>query len=274
MDAFKESHAIKEFRHPAGGAAHMAGSAIGSRYMESTLKMGQSRCQRYDFLGDARRSRRRRAGLIVLAAAAIIVTAYFAIDHRSMAHTFTEGRVDIKLSNDGAFFSDSVAGTWVSPGNWAPGDELTASLHIRNYGNDPIAQASVDWINPDFGDPNLLDKIQVRRWRESGSGGDIDRLAQYGSACDSNGDGVLSAMELIEYGSVPLGVPSFTYGANAARSSGAALTPGGEAYVVEMTFRFMEDAGNEYQGASASFDLLVAASGGGDHGSDDESGDD
>jgi len=221
-------------------------------------------------LAGARRWQRRAA--LSLAAFGLMAAGFLLLDRDTMAHTFTEGKVDLKLSNDGGVFTDGVTGTWVSPDNWAPGDELTASLYIRNDGKERITLATVDWVNPGHGDPNLLDKVQVARWRESSGGSAVDRLAQYAPACDANGDGVLSAMELIEYGPIPLEAPAAASGRRGSSSSGNVLAPGGDPYVIEMAFRFMEDAGNEYQGASGSFDLRVSAMGG-DHGSDHDSDD-
>lgn len=174
---------------------------------------------------------------------------------------FTEGDVDIKLSNDGSAYTHGIGGTWVSPTNWAPGDELTASLYIRNDGPDDARQLFFDWVDPVYGSPNLLDKVEVTSWRETFGGSSVDRLPAGTAQCDTDGDGRLSLMELINAGGFIAAASPPTSSKKTNGKVPAVMPANGQPYILEMTFYFREDAGNEYQGTSASFDLRVATMG-------------
>lgn len=215
-----------------------------------------------------------RPALMAAAAVLVLLAGFFGFSNRTMAMKFSEGDVDIRLSNDGTAYSHGVNGTWVSPANWAPGDELTARLFIRNDGPEDAAQAFFDWTNPVYGEPNLLDKVEVISWSESADGYSADRLSAYKSLCDSNGDGCVTVMELVNAGSFPLGTELADTSTNnrpSDKHTHAVLPANGQPYVIEMSFRFMEDAGNEYQDTTGAFDLRVIMVGVESSGEDDSS---
>ncbi|MHB8966903.1 MAG: hypothetical protein ACYC5A_05415 [Thermoleophilia bacterium] len=204
------------------------------------------------------------------AAALLLLIVLFGFNNGTMAHQFTSGRVDIRLSNDGATYSNGVNRTWVSPQNWAPGDELTAQLFIRDSGRNRVGVLLADWTNPTYGDPNLLSVVEVTSWRESGDAFGVNRAPLYAAVHDGDGDGRLSIWELINAGPVELGhLPDGNSSYRGGGGSTCSIDESGGVYVVEMSFRFMEEAGNEYQGAEASFDLQINAAG--KYGSDSNS---
>ncbi|MHB0915686.1 MAG: hypothetical protein ACYC4M_08405 [Thermoleophilia bacterium] len=215
---------------------------------------------RRDNGGACRQRRIWRSAITATSAVTLMVAGFFGYSEMTMAHQFTKGKVDIQLSNDGITYSDGVTRTWVSPTNWAPGDELTAQLYISDTGKKAVESLLADWTNPAYGDPNLLDVVEVTSWRETADGLSVNRAPLYAVLYDDDGDGRLSLWELVNAGTISLGLPAgyiSSPGPDPVMSGG--IFPADGVYVVEMSFRFMEEAGNEYQGAAASFVLQITA---------------
>ncbi|MFZ3063276.1 MAG: TasA family protein, partial [Actinomycetota bacterium] len=80
------------------------------------------------------------SSLMVIALAAMLIGlgtfAYFSDTGTSNANTFTAGTLNLVLndSNPDAW-ADGASGTWNSPANWAPGEEVTATLRLANSGS-------------------------------------------------------------------------------------------------------------------------------------------
>ncbi len=216
--------------------------------------------------------------LLLISAAALLAGmgtfAYFSDTASSTGNTFTSGTIDMVLSDSDEAFSQGVTATWSSPANWAPGQEVDATINMKNMGSIAAKKVFADWNN--LTDPDgLASKIQVTWWSDStySSYNSVPDFLVY----DQNGDGQLSLYELVNGdafypGSVPVYEATFwcTEGGDPAdpNPDHNCLNPGGanswwnpaEPFSIRMKFKFMEDAGNAYQGKTASFDLSLVAS--------------
>lgn len=212
--------------------------------------------------------------------------AYFSDDGDSTANVFAAGTLDVQLSNDGVGgWADDVAATWVSPADWAPGDEFTDTLTFRNVGTVAAHSGLIDFQNGGCTVANMFEKIQVTSYAESYDGGTTwlenitGLVAVFGGVVP---DGKLSLWELINgdtttpgsqspspydlalYTPAPVGAPSGAgdHGAwgrddDVLPFGNPDILPGsqGALYTMKMTFKFMEDAGNAYQGATCTLNI-------------------
>lgn len=224
--------------------------------------------------------------LLMVTVAATVLSlgtfAYFSDSASSTGNTFSSGTLDLKLSDADETWANGVNATWSSPANWAPGQEVDATINLRNDGSIPAYDVPANWTNlSDQADPNGLSrKIQVTWMEDSTWVGSnyvsyfvnkYDHLSPYG-----NNDGKLSLYELAMGDSSGLNsVPGFdlrfyctengvepdpNFNNNGGHNC---LNPGGanswwdpaNPFSIRMKFKFMEDADNTYQGKTASFDL-------------------
>ena len=210
------------------------------------------------------------ASLLVIAVVAGLVGAgtwaYFSDTGTSSANTFTAGTLILKLWDANEDWADGVTATWQSPPGWAPGQQVTADIWLKNVGSVDAQVAYADFAKPDCGGgANLFNVIQVTAWKDSLDGFTADFVPAFTSVYDQptpSKDGKLSLWELINGDSYWAGSTSpweaVLY--NTDPVTGPALLPaGGGSYGMRMTFKFMETAGDEYQGASCTFDLVLKA---------------
>jgi len=189
---------------------------------------------------------------------------YFSSTKTSTGNTFTAGTLNLQLADNDEGWGDGVTATWSSPSNWAPGDNVTNTIHLRNTGSVPAEAVYAWWHN--LVDPNGLANVIEVTWLSDSTWIDHNSIDPFVKAYDSNGDGKLSLAELV-YGLSHYNSPK-TPDPNQARFyadedesyTHPVLTAyGGNVFDIKMTYHFMETAGNGYQGASASFDLTFDA---------------
>ena len=187
---------------------------------------------------------------------------YFSDTETSTGNTFTAGTMDLKLSNDGTTWTDGVTATWTSPSNWAPGETVTARLHIKNEGSIGAYWLYIGIKTPVTGE--LCSQIIITEFvieEYWGGYNHIDWMATSYGPWDTNGDGKLTLAEFAQYAGTdhPYGFMANgdewtgTYDPSAPK-----ILPAGADITLRMTFLFNPDAGNEYQGKSCSFDLTVS----------------
>jgi len=221
--------------------------------------------------------------------------AWFSDTEVSEANTFTAGTLDIEIadSDEGFFDGTPVHATWQSPACWMPGEEFDAIVRIKNTGCSDILYLGADLKNYQKngqGDgSNLAQVIQVVKFNKwiPGNGAWYDNLTP--SATDPgyaskvvNGDATLTLEELIDsyipsYGEPAATNPSTWFqdekgnwvshltdflhgdGYDGATVPGQATIPAGTTYQLELGFKFMDSAGNEYQGDTCQFDIYFYA---------------
>ena len=185
---------------------------------------------------------------------------YFSDTGYSYDNTFTAGTIDLQLRNDlVGDWADEVTATWSSP-NFAPGENVTAELRMKNIGTTGawvvrIGGEDLVETDADGGTTNIADKIVITEIYYSENGVYQPwNLVGYYEPIFGDGDGTFTLREFVEspysmvfwIGSHP---PTEYY-----------LPPNGaRVEMLKMTFQFLEDAGNDYQGDSVSFDLKVVA---------------
>lgn len=201
-------------------------------------------------------------GLMLVAALAGAGTfAYFSDTETSSNNTFTAGTLDMALSNDGLFGgTDSVTGTWVSPANWAPGEEVSATLHFTNKGSvaSPHIYFKFENLRPNGnGDgSNLANKIIVSELKERFNGVTTGNQAAYIDGQVGNRDGVLTLAEFAGFANGWYGYYTF----DDQSRDGVVLGPNDQKdYDLILKLTFDPSAGNEYQGDTFSFDLTANA---------------
>lgn len=188
-------------------------------------------------------------------------SAYFSDTAESTSNTFTAGTLDLQLRNDAVgSWADGVTATW-SSSNLAPGDTVSAELRFKNVGTTGawvIRIGGENLVENDANDdasPDLADKILITELYYSELGAYIPaNLVSYYEPIFGNGDGNFTLREFVTsaYSMVfwigPHPPTQYYLPAN-----------GGRVEMLNMTFSFVADAGNEYQADSASFDLKVVA---------------
>ncbi|WP_243864319.1 CalY family protein [Paenibacillus castaneae] len=149
---------------------------------------------------------------------------------------------------------------WVSPENWAPGEEITSTLNIKNTGNVDAHHIYFGFKDVNngggFNNVNLLDKIIVTSITETvdGVATGVDSAPSIDSQI-GNGDGVLTLKEFSDF--MQNGYGYYTVDDS---GDGAILKAGDEdEYSLTLTLKFANDAGNDYQGTTAGFTLMVNA---------------
>ena len=169
--------------------------------------------------------------------------------------TFTAGTLNMVLSGDG-----NTTGKWVSPTNWAPGQEVTSTIHITNTGSIDAHHIYFGFSDVTNGGPtgsgNLLDKIIVTNLSENFNGHVTANQAANIDQQIGNKDGVLTLNELTSFMKNGYGY----YTSDDQSGDGIVLQAGDQKdYSISMTFQFDPNAGNEYQGTTAGFTFMANA---------------
>lgn len=171
----------------------------------------------------------------------------------SIGNTFTSGDINLKLTG-GVQNGDSVTATWKSPDNWAPGEEVSATLMMTNIGTVDAKHVRMDWAGLTHGSPNLMDEIIITTFAEvcngtiyPSSGNEATDVAH---AC-GNHDDILTLAEFVSTSWIT--VDDWT-------GDGITLEAGDHNdYGYEITFTFDANASNSYQGTSCSFGMVLTA---------------
>lgn len=189
--------------------------------------------------------------------------AYFSDTETSTGNKFDAGTVDLELSdlNDGIVWSNGLTATWHAT-NWLPGDTHTDGLHVRNMGTVgvPVIRYNPDDLTEDvagYADEIILTDMQYTElgvWY-----GGAGMLAWY-EGIFGDGDGVFTLREFVDGG--PAGNYCLVFWIGGHPPAVDYLPPGGASpEQFKITFKLDENAGNAYQGATATFDLNCIADG-------------
>jgi predicted ribosomally synthesized peptide with SipW-like signal peptide len=189
---------------------------------------------------------------------------YFTSTKSSTGNIFTSGTLNLQLSNDNVNWYDGVTTTWASPSGWAPGDEVTSSIYLRNTGSIAAEAVYAYWNN--LVDPDGLSNVINVTWLSDSTWIGENSIGPFITAYDANHDGNLTLAELV-YGLSHWNGPKtpdpnqarFYADYNETYEHPVLTANAGNIFEIKMKYKFMETAGNEYQGKSASFDLTLAA---------------
>jgi predicted ribosomally synthesized peptide with SipW-like signal peptide len=190
--------------------------------------------------------------------------AYFSDTETSTGNTYTTGTLDMVLSDNDETEQDGVVATWVSPTGWKPGQEVSATLTMKNIGNigsiflflkpvniqeydgdtpesEPASSANdmVNWINiTDF----MVTVVGPGGWI---IGNQANSMATWGIW------GTTAPLTLAEFAS-----GSYNFLIWGATDSDYCLKASGVTTVtLDMTFKFNPDADNNYQGDYCTMDF-------------------
>lgn len=189
--------------------------------------------------------------------------AYFSSSSSSTGNTFNAGTLTLNLSN-GSGWSDGVTNTWSSPANWAPGDTVIKSIYLKNTGTIPAMAVYAHWNNLQ-GNTGMANVIEVY-WLSDSTDIGTNNIAPFVTRYDDpinggNGDGKLSLAELVNgVGSSSTPPPNQArFYADALETYLTPVLPANGEFEIKLGYKFMETAGNEWQGQSVSFNLTLQA---------------
>jgi len=197
--------------------------------------------------------------LVIGTAVALIggaTVAYFS-SSETVGISSTAGGMDLQLSQDGGTnWYDGNTMTWSTPAGWAPGDTATLVVTMRNVGSSGALMLGVGGENLG-GTLNLVDVINITEFdaTEFGSTDYMGAPMSYWEPIFGDGDGTLTIREFVE--SPYSG--KFWEGAHPPTTDYLDPNPS-DLKRFKITFEFDPDAGPEYQGATASFDLKFTIS--------------
>lgn len=203
---------------------------------------------------------------LIMAVVAVVAGATYA-DFSSTAvsttNAFTAGTLDVQVSNNNTDFSKSVSGTWTSPANWAPGQEVEGTVHMTNVGtvdskhvyfgfNSAVVTGGTNGVN-------LMNKIIVTNLTERFNG--VVTADQTAAVAALIGDGImpLTLKELVDFSNAQSGGYGFYSWDDKSTDAIILQANNQKDYDILFKFKFANDAGNDYQGATASFVLNMNA---------------
>lgn len=194
----------------------------------------------------------------LVAAVAILATGAFAYFNSATTNTgnISAGTLTLKVAGGETLpcsgFGDSTT-VW-SMANMAPGDYLDGYLCMKNIGTVDAEQVTFEWVYDSALKP-LADRIFITSIYDSTDSG--DQVAAVSGMCDTvTGavvDGNCSLTELA-YLSNHYGFPF-----DAVSGAVSPWLPGGGSQWLYIQFQFDPTAGNEFQGLSFDYDLIVTA---------------
>jgi len=201
--------------------------------------------------------------LVIGAVAAVIggaTMAYFS-SSETVGVSSDAGTMDLQVSKDGGAIGtwfDGNTMTWSTPAAWAPGDTATLVVTMRNVGSSGALMLGVGGENLG-GTLGLVDVIHITEFDATEfHGGDYMGIPMsywcnagpVGSKMDANDDDVVTLREFVDW---PYS-GKFWEGGHPPTADYLDPNPS-DLKRVRITFEFDPAAGNEYQGATASFDL-------------------
>lgn len=196
---------------------------------------------------------------VVATAAGAGTWAAFSDTGYTRGNTFTAGTLDMFLTDDDETEQNSVSATWKSPAAFKPGDEFEKTLHFTNKGTvdaHHIYFYLENVQNNDRGDgSNLMDAIVITSITERFNDVTTTNYASTIENAVGDGDGELTLAEFCNWG------PGYyTYDDQNDASDDIVIAGGDQDdYDFILKFKFKEEAGNEYQGDSCSFDIKATA---------------
>ena len=193
--------------------------------------------------------------LVIGAVAAVIggaTTAYFS-SSETVGVSSNAGTMDLQVSKDGGtIWHDGNTMTWSTPASWAPGDTATLIVDVRNVGSSGALMLGVGGENLG-GTLGLVDVIHITEFDATEYGyGDWmgSPVDPYWADVFGDGDLPLTLREFVESpysGKFFEDWPPLTTDYLDPNAS--------DVKRFKISFEFDPTAGNEYQGATASFDL-------------------
>jgi spore coat-associated protein N len=193
--------------------------------------------------------------------------AYFSDTETSTGNTFTAGTLDLVLQDADEAWDDGVTATWVSPAGWKPGQEVTATLKMKNIGSigssfvylKPTDIVEDDYLTceaePGTGVYNLADWINITNFTMTFKDSSGNVMYAYGNWAPGwmttcGAWGTTAPLTVAEFNNGPWwvvvwgrppggGYPESDY---VFEASGASIIE------LEMTFKFEPTAPNDYQG--------------------------
>jgi predicted ribosomally synthesized peptide with SipW-like signal peptide len=180
------------------------------------------------------------AALLIIGIVGAGTFAYFSDTETSANNTFTAGTLNLGLANVSSNSTGSATATWTSPSNWAPGDNVSATLYVNNAGTINMSSVNVTFSHVlTEGTPATVD---------AGPGGNTDNLTKMITAESATWDGTSVAAitgqtldQLIAAGSINL----------------ASSLPSGTPVPFFIRWRFNTSATNGCQGDSENVTLTV-----------------
>lgn len=196
--------------------------------------------------------------IAVLTIAGLSTLSYFNSESNSTPNTFSAGTLDAKIRNDNSMWDSGATGTWVSPDSWAPGEEVTGTIHMTNLGTVDSKHVYFKFLELSHNSPvddgsNLMDKITVSSIVERFNEAATPNQALFVASQIGNKDSVLTLKELVEF-------TGGYYSIDDQSNDKIILEAGNKQdYDIIITFKFDESAGNEYQGDTCGFSLNMTA---------------
>lgn len=160
-------------------------------------------------------------------------------------NTFTAGTLALQLAS-----GSSTSAAWVSPANWAPGESFTGTLNFTNTGS--INAKHIYTTFKDYGGyADFKDRIIITGISEKYNDTVVDSNVNRIDRLIGNGDKKLTLGEMLDHMFVSFDDVS---------GDGIILKANNQNdYSLILTFKFDQDAGNDFQGQAAWFTLEATA---------------
>ncbi|GBE57353.1 camelysin metallo-endopeptidase [bacterium BMS3Abin01] len=217
--------------------------------------------------------------------------AYFSDSETSSANVFSTGTIDLILSNDlvnwgQAGYGDSVTATWSSPANWAPGDIVDATVHVKNTGsidvNSLLTKITLTnaltgcTANVNCGLADMIDMLEYNDDTSVGSG--VGFVTYFKTKYDTGGPGDALTpdghLSLAEWDNAHRDPPADAYDTSwycdgsepapgnlpCVLANGVTTdrgTPANPYFFIHIKWQLRADAGNAYQGQTATMKLKI-----------------
>ena len=235
-------------------------------------------------------------GILMIALATVMLGAgtfaYFSDSATSRSNVFSTGTIDLILSNDlvnwgQPGYGDDVTATWSSPTNWAPGDLVDANVYVKNTGsidvNGLLSKISLTGAlagctaNVNCGLADMIDMTEYNDDTSVGSGANFVNT-YFMPLYDTGGPGAPATpdnhLSLAEWDNAHRAAPADAYdtawycdGSGPAPSNLPCVlangvptnkgTPANPYFFIHIQWQLRADAGNAYQGTSATMKLKI-----------------
>jgi len=179
----------------------------------------------------------------------------------STGNTFTAGTLDMQING-----LDNVAtAVWQSPSNWAPGDTFKSVVKLNNIGSVNAKHVYFGFSDVKHDSPravdnsNLLEKIIVTNLEENFNGTIVSNQAASIDSQVGNNDGKLTLKEFSDFMQNGYGYYSWDDKSGDDLILAANKVAADSDYSLTFEFTFDSSAGNEYQGDTAGFTLMLNA---------------
>lgn len=187
--------------------------------------------------------------------------AYFSDTATNTGNTFTAGTLNMVMSDDNETDQDNLTATWVSPTNWAPGQEVTGTIAFKNTGSikaQHIYFGFYNLLSNGQGDgTNLMDKIIVTNLTEKFNNTTVPNAVAAVEQQVGNKDGILTLRELAGFHTGADGY--YTWDNKSGDGTLLAANSAISDYSLSFTFQFDPGAQNEYQRDTAGFTFKARA---------------